>query len=166
MNKEIMNREILYLCEKLVEKAKASNTVIATAESCTGGMVSSYITDVSGASEVFDRGFVTYSNEAKIQLLRVCKGVLEEHGAVSEQVAKQMCIGAVNNSNANLAVSITGVAGPTGGSVEKPVGLVYIGIYAQGWPEAKVTKCNFKGNRSEIREKTTKKAIELLFEAS
>lgn len=157
-----MDSKNLKLAEELVKRAKGSKYMLATAESCTGGLISAYITSVSGSSEVLDRGFVTYSNNAKIQMLRVCKGVLEDFGAVSEQVAKQMAIGAINNSEAKLGVSVTGIAGPTGGTDEKPVGLVYVGIFKEGWSEAKTVKNIFTGDREEIREKTVTKALEML----
>lgn len=97
-------------------------------------------------------------------MLRVCKGVLEDFGAVSHQVATQMAIGSVKHSNADISISVTGIAGPNGGSEKKPVGLVYIGIFKDGWSSAKVTKNNFEGNRTEVREQTTKKALELALE--
>jgi len=161
-----MNEEISNLAKTLIKKASKNKTIIATSESCTGGLISSAITSIDGSSAVFDRSFITYSNNAKTQMLRVCQAVLEEYGAVSEQVAKQMAIGAVKHSEANLAVSITGVAGPTGGTDKKPVGLVYIGLFHDGWSEAKVTKNNFSGDRNGVREKTTLKALELLINES
>lgn len=161
-----MNPKILQLAEALLAKAKANNITLATAESCTGGLISSYITSINGSSQVFDRGFVTYSNEAKTQMLRVCIGVLEDFGAVSEQVAKQMAIGAVKHSSADLAVSVTGIAGPEGGSKEKPIGLVYIGVFKNGWSEAIAIKNQFSGDREAIRIASVKKALEELINAS
>jgi nicotinamide-nucleotide amidase len=115
------------LAEDLLEVAKAKGIVIATDESCTGGMVSAAITDVAGSSAILDRGFVTYTNDAKMQMLGVTKASLDDFGAVSEQVALEMAEGAVKNSKAQVAVSITGIAGP-GGSEFKPEGRVCFGI--------------------------------------
>ncbi|MGJ8587047.1 MAG: CinA family protein [Yoonia sp.] len=113
--------------EALLAAAKAKGVMLATAESCTGGMVSAAITDTAGSSAVFDRGFVTYTNAAKIQMLGVSPATLDAHGAVSEQVAGEMAAGARNNSAADIAVSITGIAGP-GGSEHKPEGRVCFGL--------------------------------------
>ncbi len=114
----------------LIDAAKAKGVMLATAESCTGGMVSAAITDVPGSSAVFDRGFVTYTNRAKAEMLGVTRTTLERHGAVSEQVAAEMAQGALTHANADIAVSITGIAGP-GGSEHKPEGRVCFGL-AQG----------------------------------
>ncbi|OUD10809.1 damage-inducible protein CinA [Marivivens niveibacter] len=115
------------LAETLLTIAKAKGVVIATAESCTGGMVSAAITDIAGSSAILDRGFVTYTNEAKIEMLGVNAQTLSDHGAVSEEVAREMALGAIANSNATVAVSITGIAGP-GGSDYKPEGRVCFGV--------------------------------------
>ena len=109
----------------LIDRLRAEAVMLVTAESCTGGMVAAALTDVPGSSDVVDRGFVTYSNEAKQELLGVRPQTLEAHGAVSEQTAREMAAGALAASRADIAVSITGVAGPGGGSPEKPVGLVH-----------------------------------------
>jgi len=116
------------LAEVLVRKLGASNLRITTAESCTGGRISSMITDVSGASQVFTDGYVTYGNDAKIQQLGVSSLSLQEYGAVSKEVACEMALGALAASSADIAISVTGVAGPTGGSEEKPVGTVWIAV--------------------------------------
>jgi nicotinamide-nucleotide amidase len=110
---------------ELVKKLAAKGWMLATAESCTGGLVAAAITDISGSSAVFDRGFVTYSNDAKTQLLAVPAELISRHGAVSEEVAHAMAEGALRHSAADIAVSVTGIAGPMGGSAEKPVGLVH-----------------------------------------
>ncbi len=136
------------------------NIRLVTAESCTGGMIAAAITDLPGSSSVFERGFVTYSNESKQELLSVSKEIIEQFGAVSAQCAQAMAQGALRNSLANLAVSVTGIAGPDGGSCEKPVGLVYIGIATAD--EVIVTKCNFTGTRADIRASTCTKAFDLL----
>jgi nicotinamide-nucleotide amidase len=106
--------------------------MVATAESCTGGLVAGVLTEIAGSSAVFERGFVTYSNEAKTEILAVPRDLIESHGAVSEEVAKSMAIGAIAASRADLAVSITGIAGPGGGSTDKPVGLVHFGAMRRG----------------------------------
>ena len=110
----------------LVAALRGSGMMLATAESCTGGLIAAAITEVAGSSEVFDRGFVTYSNAAKTELLGVGAGLIEHHGAVSEQVALAMATGALRHSQADLAFAVTGVAGPGGGSADKPVGLVHL----------------------------------------
>lgn len=111
---------------------KDQGLVLATAESCTGGMVAAAITDIAGSSDVFDRGFVTYSNSAKTEMLGVPAGLIERHGAVSEEVARAMAAGALVNSRADVSVSVTGIAGPSGGSAEKPVGLVHFACARRG----------------------------------
>ena len=116
----------------LAEKLKAAHKTISFAESCTGGLISKRFTDVPGASEVFGFGFVTYANEAKIKLLGVSPETLEKHGAVSPETAREMAVGAKNVSGADFAVAVTGIAGPTGGTPEKPVGLVYMGVAFDG----------------------------------
>ncbi len=115
----------------LLERAKAAGVMIATAESCTGGMVAAALTDIPGSSAVVDRGFVTYTNAAKMQMLGVSEGTLANHGAVSEEVAREMADGALEFSGAALAVSITGIAGP-GGSEHKPEGRVCFGLASAG----------------------------------
>ena len=118
--------------EVLMHTLTEQSKTIATAESCTGGRIASRITDVSGASSVFTHGFITYSNEAKTELLGVPKDLLETHGAVSEEVATAMAAGAMEKAQSDIAISVTGIAGPTGGSEEKPVGTVWIGISVRG----------------------------------
>jgi len=149
------------LVDKLGDKLRDKKWKLATAESCTGGMISTAITDKAGSSEIFDRGFVTYSNEAKMEMLGVRKETLEEFGAVSEETAEEMTKGALAKSNANIAVAITGIAGPGGGSAKKPVGLVYIGYGLKGGI-AQSTKHQFKGTREEIRLQSTKEALKHL----
>ncbi len=141
--------------------------MLATAESCTGGMVPVAITSISGSSKVFDRGFVTYSNDAKRELLGVSDNILRHYGAVSEQCAVAMALGALDKSNADIAVSITGIADGGGQSDEneKPVGLVYIGIAILG-KEPQSHEFNFLGNRTEIRNSSCEKALELLIDAA
>ncbi|MBQ1257991.1 MAG: competence/damage-inducible protein A [Clostridia bacterium] len=133
---------------------------VSFAESCTGGMLASSLVDISGASDVFDMSFVTYSNEAKSKLLGVDPGILTSFGAVSPECARAMAIGAREKSNADYALSITGIAGPDGGTEEKPVGLVYIGIADRegGWAH----KFLFRGSREQVRISSVKHALNLL----
>jgi len=122
------------LAQRIIDKAGADGVMLASAESCTGGLVAAAITDVPGASAVLDRGFVVYSNEAKTDMLGVAPAIIARHGAVSGPVARAMASGALKNSRADIAVSVTGVAGPSGGSAEKPVGLVWFGLAVRGGP--------------------------------
>jgi nicotinamide-nucleotide amidase len=112
----------------VIKRAAEAGMMVATAESCTGGLIAGALTDVAGSSAVFDCGFVTYSNEAKVDMLGVPMALIDEHGAVSAEVAEAMAAGALANSRAEAAVSVTGIAGPGGGSAEKPVGLVFMGV--------------------------------------
>lgn len=140
----MINEVISYLIEKKI--------TISTAESCTAGMIASKLGDISGVSQIFSQGFVTYSNDAKEKLLGVPHELLEKHGAVSEEVARAMAEGVAKTSGAMLGLSATGIAGPTGGTAEKPVGLVYMGICYNG--KTTVIKRVFKGSRSEVRNQT------------
>jgi len=121
-------------CEALLAAMHARGLKLATAESCTGGMIAAALTEIPGSSDVFERGFVTYSNEAKMEMLGVPKGVLDRHGAVSAAVAVAMAEGALAHSKADISVAVTGIAGPGGGSDAKPVGLVYIATARRGIP--------------------------------
>lgn len=131
---------------------------LALAESCTGGMVSAAITEVAGSSDWFDRGFVTYSNASKQELLKVSSNTLAKYGAVSEETAKEMALGALKNSHANIAASITGIAGPSGGSEEKPVGTVCFALSTKEGHLETMTE-HFKGNRQEIRHQAAIRLI-------
>ena len=149
------------LNQKIVSLLKRKKLKIAVAESCTGGMLSSAITSVSGSSKVFTLGLVTYSNEAKTSVLKIPKKIIGKYGAVSAQC----CLSMVNNlskiSKAKACVSITGIAGPKGGSKQKPVGLIYIGVKIG--KKATINRCNFKNNgRTFIQKQTVKKALNLL----
>lgn len=150
--------------EELSRLLKEKELLLATAESCTGGMIGAAVTDLAGSSSVYDRGFVTYSNQAKQDLLDVSANILNHYGAVSMQCADAMVVGALNNSQADIAVSVTGIAGPTGESEDKPLGLVFIGVGIKG-REPNVTQCNFSGDRAQIRALARDKAIALLIEA-
>lgn len=148
--------------ERLVALLHEKGLTITTAESCTGGLLSGTIINVSGTSDVFKLSVVTYANEAKHKMLGVSNKTLKKHGAVSKQTAKQMAKGAAKLAEAEVALSVTGIAGPTGGTKEKPVGLVYIGCRVCG--KTKVVKCQFKGDRTEVRMQTVARAIDLAIE--
>ena len=147
--------------DKLFDFLKQNNLTISTAESCTGGMIASAITDVSGSSGFFGTGVVTYSNEAKMKLIGVKRETLERFGAVSEQTAAEMAEGVLKLGDADVAVAVTGIAGPTGGTAEKPVGLVYIGVSGKYGTFA--YKNNFEGSRDEVRRETVKRSFELVY---
>lgn len=154
----------LSLATQLIVNARNSDVKIATAESCTGGLIAGAITDVAGSSDVFDRGFVTYSNAAKSEMLGVEPEALVLHGAVSEQVAKEMAIGALLRSDAQLSVSVTGVAGP-GGSEHKPEGRVCFGVSYQGRKtQTETTEFGAIG-REAVRNAAVKHALTLMIKA-
>ena len=147
--------------EEVLNLARSQEVMIATAESCTGGMIAAALTDVAGSSDVFERGFVTYSNEAKVQMLGVLATLIETHGAVSEDVARAMAEGALERSNAQLAVAVTGIASP-GGSDHKPEGRVCFGIAARSVP-SKVETVEFGAiGRAKVRKATVDHALWLL----
>lgn len=148
--------------DKLFELLKLNNLTISTAESCTGGMIASAITNESGASAFFGTGVVTYSNEAKMKLIGVNKETLDKYGAVSEQTATEMAEGVLKLGESDVSVAVTGIAGPTGGTTEKPVGLVYIGV--SGKNGTYVYKNIFNGNRDEVRKQTVSTAFELVYD--
>ena len=147
----------------ILAAARATGDLIATAESCTGGMVSAAITDIAGSSAIFDRGFVTYTNTAKMQMLGVKAQTLADHGAVSEQVAAQMAAGAITQSDATLAVSITGIAGP-GGSDHKPEGRVCFGLAYCDEVTTQTVEFGALG-RAQVRLAATNHALGLLRQA-
>ena len=152
----------LYLAaENLGSFLNTSHAQLVTAESCTGGWLAQCITDIAGSSAWFDRGFITYSNASKVDMLNVQSNAIEEFGAVSAEVATQMLQGALKNSLADYALAITGVAGPTGGTAQKPVGTVYIGWQKRA-ESAIVTLEHFSGNRQEIRRQAVYKALNLI----
>ena len=150
--------------EATLAACRAAGDVVATAESCTGGLIAGVLTAVAGSSDVVDRGFVTYSNEAKSEMLGVDPTLIATHGAVSEPVARSMAEGAVQASRATLAVAVTGVAGPAGGSAEKPVGLVWFGLARRG-AATRTERAVFPGDRTAVRVATVARALELLAEA-
>tara|TARA_R110001592_G_scaffold16881_5_gene71440 strand:+ start:1237 stop:1716 length:480 start_codon:yes stop_codon:yes gene_type:complete len=153
------------LVDELSRLLLEKDVKLTTAESCTGGMLSAAITARAGSSAVFDRGFVTYTNQSKEDLLGLKLNILDNYGAVSTQCADFMALGALDHSQADIAVSVTGIAGPGGGSDEKPVGLVYIGVCIKG-SDPNVTECRFSGSRSDIRRAACEKALTLLIEAT
>lgn len=144
--------------EILISLLKIHGYIITTAESCSGGLLAGRIVNVSGASDVFKMGVVTYANEAKHKLLGVSNKTLKKHGAVSKKTAKEMARGAAKLADADVAVSVTGIAGPTGGTKEKPVGLVFIGCRVKD--KTKVLECHFEGTREQIREQTVVCALD------
>ena len=156
-----MKKDIFDTAKKVFDLANLNKAVIASAESCTGGMLSSTITEIPGSSAIFDCGFVTYSNIAKMQLLSVNENSLNYYGAVSEEVAGEMALGALNNSKANLAISITGIAGP-GGSITKPEGMVCFSIAMKN--EIKLTETKNWGplGRDRVRQTATLHGLKLL----
>jgi nicotinamide-nucleotide amidase len=143
---------------QLSAELKARQIMLATAESCTGGMIAAACTSVSGSSDWFERGFVTYSNAAKTEMLGVDAALIEQNGAVSEVVARAMAHGAARHSQAQVAVAVTGVAGPTGGSADKPVGTVWFGFFVQGLLHSE--RQHFSGDRAHVREQTVLHALE------
>ena len=145
----------------LLDLCRARRLTIATAESCTGGLVAATLTEIPGSSDVVERGFVTYSNEAKHQMVGVPMPLIETHGAVSEQVAGAMADGALARSRAAIAVAVTGVAGPSGGSADKPVGLVWFGLARMGTP-AIIERQVFPGDRTAIRAATVDHAFKMI----
>ena len=150
------------LCERLAQALQARGWMLATAESCTGGMIAAACTDLSGSSNWFERGFVTYSDAAKTELLGVDPALIAQHGAVSEQVARAMAFGAVRHSKAQVSVAVTGVAGPTGGTPHKPVGLVWFGFQVDGQLSSETL--TFPGDRAAVRTATVEHALQRLLD--
>ncbi len=161
-----MSEITIYVNAKpLIDDGRAKGLRLATAESCTGGLVAAALTDIAGASDVFDRGFVTYSNEAKRDMLGVPWPLIERHGAVSAEVARAMALGAIDRSLADIAVAITGVAGPGGGSADKPVGLVHFACARRGGAVTHVERRFGPLTRAEIRAASVAQALEMMIEA-
>ena len=149
----------------LLQACRAEGVRVATAESCTGGLVAALLTEIAGSSAVVERGFVTYANAAKTEMLGVDAALIDRHGAVSEAVARRMAEGALLRSGVELAVAITGVAGPGGGTATKPVGLVHFGLAAAGKPTRHLERRYGDLGRSSVRERAVEDAIGLLEEA-
>ena len=157
--------ELIESAEALLEACRLRGLKIATAESCTGGLVVALLTEIAGASDVVERGFVTYSNAAKIEMLGVPAAVIDRHGAVSAAVAVAMAEGTLKHSHADMAVAVTGVAGPGGGTDQKPVGLVYMAVERRGMP-ATAQRFNFTDStRHGIRMSSAREAIRMMSEA-
>ncbi|MDM0115588.1 CinA family protein [Variovorax sp. J22R133] len=154
---DMQTPELVALLADLLREKK---WMLASAESCTGGLIAGACTEISGSSEWFERGFVTYSNDAKTEMLGIDPALIAEHGAVSEPVARAMVQGAVANSRALVALGVTGVAGPTGGTAEKPVGTVWFGWYVNG--QVRSERRRFDGDRSAIRAATVRYALQTL----
>ena len=155
-------QRIISLATEVLAQARRSNATLATAESCTGGLISGALTEIAGSSDVFDRGFVTYSNEAKNEMLGVPMDLIQAKGAVSAEVATVMAKGALEKSRATHAVSVTGIAGPGGGSIAKPVGLVWFGFaspHHEGDAERRIFP---KRSRAYIRQCTVETALTIL----
>ncbi len=150
---------------RVIAACRAAGLRVATAESCTGGLVAAALTDIAGASIVVERGFVTYSNEAKAELLGVPAALIAEHGAVSGEVAAAMAEGALARAPVGLAIAVTGIAGPGGATPGKPVGLVWFGLAQSGAP-VRAERRVFAGNRAAIRRAAAGRALHLLAEAA
>ena len=146
------------LSRLLADSLLKNDLKLTTAESCTGGMISAACTDLAGSSDWFERGFVTYSNEAKTELLGVDAGLIEAHGAVSEPVARAMAFGAIRHSKAQVSIAVTGIAGPAGGSAAKPVGTVWFGFSVQGSLHSEMQR--FAGDRAAVRQQTMVHALQ------
>lgn len=164
MTKLLLNSELLTYtaCGLAANLLIKTGQKLVAAESCTGGMISAACTDLAGSSTWFERGFVTYSNEAKTEMLGVDEALLQRFGAVSEPVARAMVLGALAHSHAQVAVAVTGVAGPTGGSAEKPVGTVWFGFAVPGQVVTEVQ--HFDGDRAQVRSATVQHAFARLAE--
>jgi nicotinamide-nucleotide amidase len=157
--------ELGELADKFLQACAKRRILAATAESCTGGMIISTLTDIPGSSSVVDRGFVTYSNDAKIEMLGVSPVTLDAYGAVSREIAMEMAAGALSRSHAGIALSVTGIAGPDGGSEEKPVGLVWFGL-AQTGRQVSAERHVFENNgRDFIRRQSVRTALLIGLEA-
>lgn len=159
----MFSENITTLATKVLEQARQKDVMIATAESCTGGLVSASLTEIAGSSDAFDRGFATYSNEAKNEMIGVDAELIKTQGAVSVDVAKAMADGVIKHSSAQISVTTTGIAGPSGATKGKPVGLVHFGLSFQG--NLQHDKCVFDGNRSQVREQAVEHALNMLLKA-
>lgn len=144
----------------IVDRLASKNMTVATAESCTGGLIASSIVDIAGASDCFNEGYITYSNEAKMRNLSVKESTLMQYGAVSTQTAKEMAMGVRKKAHADFGIASTGIAGPGGGSPEKPVGLVYIACAYDD--KCQVRQLNLSGDRSQVRHQAADEALRLL----
>ena len=162
----MFDEEVLAAARRILAMCRARGLLLATAESCTGGLIAGALTEIAGSSDVVECGFVTYSNEAKASMLDVPRQMIERHGAVSAEVARAMAEGALAHSAAHLAVSVTGIAGPGGGSAKKPVGLVHFGCATKGAPVRHMERRFGDIGRGEVRRLTVIAALALLEEAA
>lgn len=158
-----MPNDLLSLAERLGQHLLGSGHSLALAESCTGGWIAQSVTEIAGSSAWFDRGFVTYSNAAKIAMLGVRESTLRQYGAVSLQIAAEMAAGALAHSEADIALAVTGIAGPGGGTAEKPVGLVFIAWQRRGRPGRCIER-HFAGDRHAVRLQTVRTALRCLLD--
>lgn len=157
----MFDAQLLHDAAELLELCKRADVRLATAESCTGGLIAGCLTEIAGSSAVVDRGFVTYSNEAKTEMLGVSAMLIQLNGAVSEPVARAMAEGALARSNADITIAVTGVAGPGGGSADKPVGLVHFGCAGRGRTTFHHREV-FPGDRAAVRDATVQTAIAIV----
>ncbi len=153
------------LARAVLAAARARGWMVATAESCTGGLIAGALTEIAGSSDVVDRGFVTYSNDAKTTMLGVPDALIAAHGAVSAEVAAAMAAGALERSYADMAVAVTGIAGPGGATPSKPVGLVWFGLAVRGRPPVRDSRI-FPGDRAAVRRATVAHALKMLRDAA
>jgi nicotinamide-nucleotide amidase len=160
----VFDAETMALATAVLAACRAKGWRLATAESCTGGLVAAALTAIAGSSDVFDRGFVTYSNNAKMELLGVPEATLAAVGAVSAETVLAMAAGAVSRAGVDLAVSVTGIAGPGGGSAEKPIGLIYLGVATK--VHCRSERHVFSGDRSSVRHAAMLRALEMLKDAA
>jgi nicotinamide-nucleotide amidase len=162
VERAVSDAQIAVAAIRVLDAGRARRLKIATAESCTGGLVAGALTDIAGSSDVVERGFVTYSNEAKVEMLGVPEATLAAHGAVSKTTAEAMATGAIRRSAADLAVAVTGIAGPGGGTAEKPIGLVHLAVAARdGRHEHRERRFGDIG-RAEVRRRSVLVALEML----
>lgn len=161
----VLDKSVVNAAAEVVATYVKTGLMVATAESCTGGLVAAALTSIPGSSAVVERGFVTYTNQAKSQMLGVPEGLIAQNGAVSSQIAQAMADGALAHSMAQVAVSITGIAGPGGGSDDKPVGLVYFGLARQNQPTQSFRQV-FPGDRDQVRGAACLYALTLLKNAA
>ncbi|MEO1310287.1 MAG: CinA family protein [Pseudomonadota bacterium] len=157
-----MNRKIERLAAEIIARGTAAGRLVATAESCTGGLIAGALTEVPGSSAVFDRGFVTYTNDAKSEMLGVDPGLIASRGAVSAEVATAMAAGAFLRSDAHIAVAVTGIAGPTGGTADKPVGTVWFALAVEDEVIRAEKRVFAGGSRRFVRERTVETALRLI----
>lgn len=161
----VFTKHLTRAAELLVKQAMTKNVMIVTAESCTGGLIASLITEIPGASQVFERGFISYSYESKTEILGVSVDIIKKHGSVSVAVCRQMAIGALENSNGDIAIAVTGIAGPGGGTIHKPVGLVHLATANKKTGKVLDCKYIFQGSRHEVRLKTVEFAIAMMIDS-